>query len=268
MPSFGGLISGVMGNVAKAGAKYAEQRVELDIKKELMDAEAEKQLRIDEIKRQRDIRDIPLKGAAETGVQVDRTTAVGGAETGVQVDRTSRVGAAETGVQVNRENAMRAPKAETTKATGIATGDAERANLAALGNDPAALAGLRKKTEATETLSSRLQGKLAGLNIAEREKVTALINEYDNPATSPERKLQIKDALTVRGIIKPGEFDTEKVTTETTDDAGNTVKTERTQRRTSGAPTAKGTSGPKEGDTGTSKSGKPIVYRNGQWEYQ
>lgn len=253
MPSFGGLISGVMGNVAKAGAKYAEQRLELDLKKELMDAEAEKQLRIDEIKRQRDIRDIPLKGAAETSVQVDRTT---------------QVGAAETGVQVNRENAMRDPKAATTKATAIATGEGERANLAALGDDPKALAGLRKKTEATETLSSRLQGKLANLSIQEKEKVTALINEYDNPGTSPERKLQIKDALTVRGIIKPGEFDTEKVTTETTDDAGNTVKTERTQRRTSGAPTAKGTSGPKEGDTGTSKSGKPIVYRNGQWEYQ
>jgi hypothetical protein len=31
---------------------------------------------------------------------------------------------------------------------------------------------------------------------------------------------------------------------------------------------ASGGSGPKDGDKSTSKSGKPIVYRNGQWEYQ
>jgi len=29
-----------------------------------------------------------------------------------------------------------------------------------------------------------------------------------------------------------------------------------------------GSSGPKNGDTRTSKSGKPIVFRNGNWEYQ
>ena len=29
-----------------------------------------------------------------------------------------------------------------------------------------------------------------------------------------------------------------------------------------------GTAGPKEGETSTSRSGKPIVFRNGQWEYQ
>ena len=31
---------------------------------------------------------------------------------------------------------------------------------------------------------------------------------------------------------------------------------------------AKATTGPKDGDTRTSKSGKPIVFRNGQWEYK
>ena len=30
----------------------------------------------------------------------------------------------------------------------------------------------------------------------------------------------------------------------------------------------KGKTGPQEGDTSTSKSGKPIIYRNGKWEYQ
>lgn len=254
MRSFGGLIGSVMGGAAKGGMEYAKQRLDVDLKKELMDAEAQKLLQVDAIKRQRDIRDIPLKGAANTDVEVDRTT---------------RVGAADTSVQVNRENAMRPAKVQTTTDTALATGAAERSNLAALGNDPEALAGLRKKTEATETLSSRLQGKLAGLNIAEREKVTALINEYDNPGTSPERKLQIKDALTVRGIIKQGEFDTEKVTTETTDEAGNTVKTERTQRRTTpGGAASQPNNGPyKIGATREVQSG-PNKGKTVEWDGQ
>lgn len=269
MRSFGGLIGSVMGGAAKGGMEYAKQRLDVDLKKELLDAEAQKLLLIDESKRTRDIRDIPLKGAAETGVQVNRTTAVGAAETGVQVNRTSAVGAADTGVQVNREIALRDPKAATAKATAIATGTAERENLAAFGNDSKALAGLRKKTEATETLSSRLQGKLAELGIAEKEKAKALIDEYDKPNTSPERKAQIKDALIVRGIIKPGEFDTEKVTTETTDGAGNSVKTERTQRRTTpGGAASEPNNGPfKIGATREVQSG-PNKGKTVEWDGQ
>lgn len=251
--SLGGLISGVMGGAAKGYTEYAKQRLDVDLKKELMAAEEEKLLRIDEIKRQRDVRDIPLKGAAQTAVDVDRTTAVGGAE---------------TGVLANREDALRPGKVATTKSTALATGEAERENLAAYGRDAGARTGARAKASDSESLASKMQARLAGLGIDEKQKIQALITEYENPSTSPERKLQIKDSLTVRGIIKPGEFDTEKVTTESTDDAGNVTKTERTQRRTSSTTPPKGTSGPKEGDTGTSKSGKPIVYRNGQWEYK
>jgi len=231
MRSLGGLISGVMGGAAKGYTEYAKQRLDVDIKKELMAAEEEKLLRIDEIKRQRDIRDIPAKGAAETAVQADRTTAVGGAE---------------TGVLANREDALRAGKAATTKATAMATGEAERENLAAYGSNANARAGARAKAGDSESSASRMQARLAGLGIEEKQQIQALIREYENPSTSPERKLQIKDSLTVRGIIKPGEFDTEKVTTETMDDAGNITKTERTQRRTSGAaaPAAGGTSTP------------------------
>jgi hypothetical protein len=251
--SLGGLIGAVMKPAAEAGAKYAEKRMDIDIKKELAAAESEMRLREDEVRRQRDIRDIPVKGAAETGVAVDRTTAVG---------------QAQTGVDVAREDALRPGKVATTKSTALATGEAERENLAAYGRDAGARAGARAKAGDSESLASKMQARLAGLGIDEKQKIQALITEYENPSTSPERKAQIKDSLTVRGIIKPGEFDTEKVTTETTDDAGNVTKTERTQRRTSSTTPPKGTSGPKEGDEGTSKSGKPIVYRNGRWEYQ
>ena len=59
MPSFGGLISGVLGRTAEGVGKAADMEMkkqgELDLRKQLLEAETEKQLRIDEIKRGRDI---------------------------------------------------------------------------------------------------------------------------------------------------------------------------------------------------------------------
>ena len=61
MPSFGGLISGVMGRAAEGYGKAADMEMkkqsELDLRKQLLEAETEKQLRIDEIKRGRDVSD-------------------------------------------------------------------------------------------------------------------------------------------------------------------------------------------------------------------
>ncbi len=77
--AFNGLLQGVMQGIqggADAGvyaAKglYDDQR-KVDVSKQLADIEEEKLLRIDEVKRERDIRDIPIKGQAETQVAVDR----------------------------------------------------------------------------------------------------------------------------------------------------------------------------------------------------
>lgn len=77
--AFNGLLQGVMQGIqggADAGvyaAKglYDDQR-KIDVSKALADIEEEKLLRIDEVKRERDIADIPKKGAAETQVAVDR----------------------------------------------------------------------------------------------------------------------------------------------------------------------------------------------------
>lgn len=59
MASFGGLISSVMSRTAEGYGKAADMEMkkqsELDLRKQLMEAETEKQLRIDEIKRGRDI---------------------------------------------------------------------------------------------------------------------------------------------------------------------------------------------------------------------
>lgn len=72
--SFAGLISGVMGGAAKGFSDVSElemkKQSELDMRKQLMEAETEKQLRIDEIKRDRDIADIGRRTDAETSAYV------------------------------------------------------------------------------------------------------------------------------------------------------------------------------------------------------
>ena len=69
MPSFGGLISGVMGRAAEGYGKAADMEMkkqgELDLRKQLLEAETEKQLRIDEIKRGRDIAEEDRKMSPE-----------------------------------------------------------------------------------------------------------------------------------------------------------------------------------------------------------
>ena len=59
MPSFAGLISGVLGGTAKAYGEGAQMEMkkqsELDLRKQLLEAESEKRLREDEIKRGRDV---------------------------------------------------------------------------------------------------------------------------------------------------------------------------------------------------------------------
>jgi len=63
-----GLIAGVLGGAARGYTQMAEgelkKQQELDLRTQLMEAETEKQLRIDEIKRNRDVADIPRKAEA------------------------------------------------------------------------------------------------------------------------------------------------------------------------------------------------------------
>lgn len=190
--AFQGLLQGVMSGIA-AGAKggaevakgYYEDQRKVDVYKEMADIEEQKLLRIDEVKRARDISDIGAKGEAETA--------------------------------------------------------AYKAKM----SDPEVLKGIRAEAQAkhVESAGSIAQANLANLSISDKKKVDALITEYENPNTTPERKSSIMDSLKVRGVIKPGEFDTEKVTTETTNpDTGAVTKTERTQKRTAtGVPGAANT---------------------------
>ena len=240
--NLGGLIGAVMKPAAEAGAKYAEKRIDLDIKKELMAAEEEKLLRIDEIKRKRDIADVKPKAEAVA----EAAPILAGGEAASAPIKAAGVAAAAP-IQASADAAAQIIKTNT----------------------PGYLDSVTKEAGAKESLASRLQERLANLGIEEKRTVQALIKEYENPSTTPDRKAQIKDSLTVRGIIKPGEFDTEKVTTEATDEDGNIVKTERTQRRTkTGGAASPPNSGPyKIGATRPVQSG-PNKGKTVEWDGQ
>lgn len=68
--SLGGLISGVMGPVAKGAAVVADKQLDASLKDQLLQAEHERTLRADEIKRERDLADIPRKNDATMAATV------------------------------------------------------------------------------------------------------------------------------------------------------------------------------------------------------
>lgn len=126
--------------------------------------------------------------------------------------------------------------------------DAERAKIdvqaqavTTQGNDPEYLRAARNLAQAKhiEGLGSVTQAKLAQMTIDEKVKVNGLIEEFTT-TKDPLRKTEIKEALTVRGIIKPGEYDTEKVATKVQNPDGSETETTRTQKRRpdGAAPTA------------------------------
>jgi hypothetical protein len=139
--------------------------------------------------------------------------------------------------------------AESTSAR--AKADVDRETLTDQGNDPAYVAAIRRIAQAkhVEGLGSVAQAELARMGIKEKQANLDMILRFEQ-ATDPAEKTKIKESLTVRGIIKPGEYDMEKVTESEVDDFGNVVKkTERTQRR---RPDAKPTDKP-----GGKGGGKP-----------
>ena len=91
-----------------------------------------------------------------------------------------------------------------------------------------------------------VQIEAANMSLNEKKEVNKLMSEAET-TQDPARKAAIMQSLTLRGVIKPGEHDTEKVTTEKMNDDGTTTKTERTQKRKAGLINS-GASAPSEAD--------------------
>lgn len=179
--AFQGILQGAMQGIA-AGAKggaevakgYVEDERKIDVYKEMADIEEQKMLRIDEIKRNRDVEDVGRKAGAET--------------------------------------------------------EAYKARM----GDKDYVKGMQTEAHAkhVESAASIANARLANMEIDNKKKVQGLIDTIENPNATAEQKASALEGLKVRGVIKPGEFDTEKVTEETTDpETGAVRKVERTQKR-------------------------------------
>lgn len=293
----GGLIAGALGGAAKGYVETSQSELRkqqsLDLQKQMMAMEEEKQLRMDEIRRNRDItqkkREIqeidPLKAQSDA----NRTRVVGEAETGVLAGRedalrpgkvatTKAMGGAETEVLAGREDALRPGKVATGRAMGEAQGEVERGNLAKYGSDPEARKGVRAKAQ--DSATPPIESPTASSNRRWEEEIRSLRRELaDLPAESP-RAQELQRKISVLQGSSAGKGDTLAQQVAAARTVLNDMESSEEQKATarqflslalSDAVTKRGgassTGGPKEGDRSKSKSGKDIIYRNGQWEY-
>jgi hypothetical protein len=162
MSSIAGLIGQAMGGAAKGYGEYARQRMDIDLKKEMMDAEEAKQLRIDAIRRERDLADIPKKAKAETDAYATNLPTRAAAD------------AAAAPVRAGGEAAAQVKKTET----------------------PGYLGSVTKETSAKETSGSRAQGAAASYQLGRAQRVDALRDELvktDDENRRQEIQRQITD---------------------------------------------------------------------------
>lgn len=195
-----GLIWANLGkSISDVGANWGKQAFQL----ELMRLEEEKALRLDEIKRARDIRDIQPK--AEAVAAAAPILAQGDAaaleitepvRNRMAADRSTVVGAADTAVQASREEALRPGKLETARQTGIVAGEVERGNLAAYASDPNARAGTKAKTADTESSATRASAASTNFDLSQKRAVADLrtqLSKTKDPEQRGPLEQMIKD---------------------------------------------------------------------------
>jgi hypothetical protein len=151
-----GLISGALGGAAKGYNEYAtselKKQQEIDLAKQLLEAQEEKQLRIDEIRRQRDIADIPLKAqaTADAAPVLARGEALG------QVEKTSTPGylsAIQSEADVKESSSLKALRGAQMDNL-AADSERDRAYARMLGEGGGAGKGKPSKEKLTTTINS------------------------------------------------------------------------------------------------------------------
>jgi len=132
-----GLIAAALGGFGKAlatvGEMEAKKQNEAKLRKELMAAESEERLRIDEITRERGFnyqkREISELEPLRTSAKVNEQKAL----IPVKVEETKEVGAAQTSVDVGKAEALIPSEVKKTKDVGAAQTDVEAARKERLG---------------------------------------------------------------------------------------------------------------------------------------
>lgn len=286
--SLAGLISGVMGGAARGYTQMAEgelkKQQELDLRKQLMEAETEKQLRIDEIKRNRDIADIPRK--AEATAAAAPVLAEGEA---AAAPIKARGEAAAAPIRAEGEAA-----AAPIKARGEAQGQIAKTST------PGYLGSVAKEAGAKESSATKAAAAVANFELSQKRALGDLRSRLSK-TTDEGQRAEIQQAIndlsgsTTKSygdmVTAAGHYrmlaqnlrkdaDMANTEEERTDMLGRAMNYEKeadailqaTKGKRLGGSGQSGTStttgNPREGQEAVAKSGKPIVFRNGQWVYK
>ena len=272
------MLGGLIGNVLKSGGEgvgnvammeYGQQK-KLDYAKAISDMEEEKLLRVDEVKRTRDVRDIGLRTAAEADARLVNAPKVGQA---VVAEETGKIDAATAAGLPQKKAALRTAELEANKVNvaeearqaGQAEGTKQTAKTSVKGylesiglEDLAKSSGERSVAAVTANAPKIQQAADGRFIVVQGGKATGVLKD---PATGEplmgakdldQRTLKMVDALLTGA---KGELDPQ-ARKDAVDQAIDLLKGSNK------------TAAPKEGDTAMSKSGKPIVYKNGQWVYK
>ena len=271
-------LGGLLGNVMKAGGdavgnvammEYGQQK-KLDYAKQISQMEEEKLLRVDDITRGRNIRDIPLKAAAEANAALATAPTRGAAVVAEEVGRVDavtnsgligkRAALKKTELEAGKENV-----AEEARQKGVAAATEQTSKTSAPGylrsvelEDIAKSSGERSVAGIQVNAPKIQQAADGRFIIVQGGKATGVLKDpaTGEPLMGPkdldQRTMKMVDALLTGA---KGELDPE-ARKQAVDQALDLLRGSNK------------TAAPKEGDTATSKSGKPIVYKNGQWVYK
>lgn len=181
---FGGLIAGALKGGADAYGQVAKTEYEsgkkLDLAKQMSDMEEQKQLRIDEITRNRNLADVPRMAQAKAdAAPIEARGAVAGRVATATALKDSNVPALEAGVKLDAYNAeaplragQRAEKVLDVTAETTARGNAETGVITARNSDPEYIKGVKAFTAASHFFGP--QDALATEQLKKLQQVSGL----------------------------------------------------------------------------------------------
>lgn len=272
------MLGGLIGSVLKSGGEgvgnvammeYGQQK-KLDYAKAISDMEEEKLLRVDEVKRTRDVRDIGLRTAAEAQARLQNAPTLGQAAVAEEV---SKVDAATNSQLPQKKAALRT---EELKANAPNVAEEGRQKGAAAGAEQVAKTstpGYVKSIEIEDLAKSAGERSVAGIT-ANAPKIQQAADGRFIVVQGGKTTGVLKDPATGEPLMGPKDLDQrtlKMVDALLTGAKGELDPEARKDAVNQALDLLKGsnkTAAPKEGDTATSKSGKPIVYKNGQWVYK
>ena len=179
--NIGGLISGALGGAARGFTQYAESEMkkqqEVDLNRQLLQAQEEKQLRIDEITRARDLADVPKLAEAQAQGQVIKTSTPGylgslSSEASAKESSATRASAAASSYELNRAKQIDALRTELSQTSDPAQRETLRQRLDDLFGalDSGSIGGKKDKPPTKDRLTTVLNSANATIRSLESNR--------------------------------------------------------------------------------------------------